>query len=59
MTPTSAQLLKCYIVCRELTWMYLAIQMVSIDEPTGDLFILAGEDLEVYIHPNGDSTFNE
>ena len=34
--------------------MYQPIFLVHIDERTGNLFILAGEDIEILIDPDGE-----
>jgi hypothetical protein len=34
--------------------MYLPIYLVRLDERTGDIFMLAGEDLQVLINSNGE-----
>jgi len=36
--------------------MYLPIYLVRLDERTGDIFILAGEELQVLINSNGEVT---
>ncbi|WP_445302355.1 MULTISPECIES: DUF6888 family protein [unclassified Microcoleus] len=51
--PTAAQLLKCFVVCYELTNMYQPIYIVRLDERTNYLYILAGETIEIEIYPNG------
>ncbi|WP_431191459.1 DUF6888 family protein [Funiculus sociatus] len=33
--------------------MYLPIYIIRIDEPTGGVFFLAGEETEIFIFPNG------
>ncbi len=51
--PTSAQLLECYLVCSEATKMYQSVNLVRLDERTGNLFILIGDDIEIVIGSNG------
>ncbi|WP_445223390.1 DUF6888 family protein [Coleofasciculus sp. FACHB-SPT9] len=53
MIPTSAQLLTCFILSSWATKMYLPIYIVRIDEPTGGVFFLAGEETEILIFRNG------
>ncbi|WP_422632159.1 DUF6888 family protein [Stenomitos frigidus] len=55
--PTAAQTLECFSVCYSLTKMYLPIYIVRIDERTGDIFILAGEETIVLINRDGKRTF--
>lgn len=54
MEPTPAQLRSLYAQSYALTnLMFLPIQIVRLDERTGNLFILAGQDLELEIAPDG------
>ncbi|MFE1743796.1 DUF6888 family protein [Coleofasciculus sp. H7-2] len=53
MIPTSAQLLTCFILSYWATKMYLPIYIVRIDEPTGGVFFLAGEETAILINRNG------
>jgi hypothetical protein len=52
--PTAAQLLKCFLICYELTRRYLPIYIVRVDERTRYIYILAGEQTEFLIEQNGD-----
>ncbi|WP_390435281.1 DUF6888 family protein [Coleofasciculus chthonoplastes] len=58
MFPTAAQASKCYLVCYALTKMYQPIFLVRIDERTGNLFILAGDDIEILIDPDGELIYD-
>ncbi|WP_398344927.1 MULTISPECIES: DUF6888 family protein [Nostocales] len=51
--PTAAQGLKCVYLCQFLTNTYKPIYMVRLDERTGKIFILAGEDIEILISRDG------
>lgn len=51
--PTAEQLLKCFIICSWATKMYVPINIVRLDERTGNVFILAGEDIEIEIERGG------
>ena len=51
--PTSAQLLALFQDSLFLTNAYVSIQLVRIDERSGNLIVLAGETIEVEIYPNG------
>ncbi len=55
-TPSLKQLQKLYIVCHTITNVMLQpIHIVRIDERTGNIFILAGEqeEIELEITPTG------
>lgn len=41
-------------MCQNLTSMYLPINLVTIDERTENLYILAGEELEILINLQGE-----
>ena len=51
--PTIEQCLSCVQVCRDLTSLYIPIYLVRLDERDRQLIILAGEELQVTITPNG------
>ncbi len=53
MHPTFEQLKELYRVSVELTSMYVSIHLVRLDERTSNVVVLAGEGIEVYIHPDG------
>lgn len=46
--------MELYKMCQNLTSMYLPINLVTIDERTSSLYILAGVELEVLINPKGE-----
>ena len=50
--PTAEQALKCVYLCQSLTTVYRPIYMVRLDERTGKIFILAGNDIEILISRN-------
>jgi len=54
--PTSAQTLERFRICQELTQMYLPIYLVRLDERTSYVAILAGEEIEITVNRNGEST---
>ncbi|MFB2970501.1 hypothetical protein ACE1CD_16145 [Aerosakkonema sp. BLCC-F183] len=56
---TAAQTLKSFLVCCDITRMYLPIFLVRLDERTGNVFILAGEEIEVVIDRNGEFVKND
>ncbi|WP_373872962.1 DUF6888 family protein [Microseira wollei] len=51
--PTAEQMLSCFILSYWATKMYLPIFIIRLDERTGDMFFLAGEETEIIIPPNG------
>uniref|UniRef100_UPI0035A1B006 DUF6888 family protein n=1 Tax=Hassallia byssoidea TaxID=482630 RepID=UPI0035A1B006 len=51
--PTSAQLLTCFILSYWATKMYLPVYIIRIDERTGEVFFLAGEETAILINRNG------
>jgi hypothetical protein len=54
MKPTVEQTMELYKMCQNLTSMYLPINLVTIDERTENLYILAGEELEILINLQGE-----
>jgi hypothetical protein len=50
---TSSQLLAPFQDSLFLTNLYISIHLVRIDERSGNLVILAGEEIEIEIEPNG------
>ncbi|MEH1859172.1 MAG: hypothetical protein V7L21_14495 [Nostoc sp.] len=59
MKPTSEQTQGLYRLCYRLTnviypgWLYTNIELVRVDERTGNLYVLAGENLDFEIKPTG------
>ncbi len=51
--PTSAQFIALFHDALFLTNAYVSIQLVRIDERSGNLIVLAGETIEIEIYPNG------
>jgi hypothetical protein len=51
--PTPKQESQCFILCQNLTSMYLPIYLIRLDERTGNIFILAGEETEIIITRDG------
>jgi hypothetical protein len=45
--------ITCIILCQSLTNTFTPIFIVRIDERTKNVFILAGEDIQIEIYPNG------
>jgi hypothetical protein len=51
--PTSAQEGAALQVAFDLTRMFLDINLVRLDDRTGEIYVLAGEAIEVLIPLNG------
>jgi hypothetical protein len=56
MNPTVEQAIELYKMCQNLTQMYSPINLVTIDTRTKNLYILAGEELEILINLYGEVT---
>jgi hypothetical protein len=50
---TTEQAIVGLRLCHNITGMYQSVQLVRIDERTKDLLILAGEEIEIIVTPNG------
>ncbi|WP_442944351.1 DUF6888 family protein [Nostoc sp.] len=55
--PTAEQTLQCFLVCRRLTMMYRPVYLVRLDERTGEIVIIAGEETEIAIQRDGKCPF--
>jgi hypothetical protein len=59
MEPTDKQAQGLYRLCYRLTnviypgWQYRSVEIVRIDERTGNLYVLAGDNLDFEIKPTG------
>ncbi len=51
--PSTAQALKCFRLCCDLTSKYCSIDLVTFDKRTGNVIILAKEEINIEIEPNG------
>ncbi|MBW4597600.1 MAG: hypothetical protein KME46_33050 [Brasilonema angustatum HA4187-MV1] len=51
--PTAEQNLTCFILCQNLTALLLPIFIVRLDERTGNIYILAGEETGIVITRDG------
>jgi hypothetical protein len=54
---TTAQALKCFQLCCDLTSKYCSIDLVTVDNRTGNAIILAKETINIEIEPNGEWRF--
>jgi hypothetical protein len=57
--PTSEQNLTCFILSQNLTTLLLAIFIVRLDERTGNIYILAGEETGIVITRDGKWRYDE
>jgi hypothetical protein len=58
-SPTVEQTTQMYRICSSLTQMYLPIYLIRVDERTGDLIILAGEETIAVIDKQGEVDYRE
>lgn len=54
---TTAQALKFFQLCYDLTSKYCSIDLVTLDKRTGNVIILAREEINIEIKPNGEWRF--
>jgi hypothetical protein len=57
-SSSSAQAETCLQLSQDLKRMYRPIYLVRFDRRTGDIFMLAGEGIEIAIKANGLWRFN-
>ena len=57
--PTSEQSLISFILSQNLTTFLLPIFIVRLDERTGNIYILAGEETGIVINRNGKWRYDE
>jgi hypothetical protein len=55
--PTTAQIWQTFVLCCWATKLYQAINLVRLDERTGNVYFLAGEEIEIEIKPKGEWIF--
>ncbi|MBM0741305.1 hypothetical protein JOY44_06675 [Phormidium sp. CLA17] len=53
----TAQALKCFQLCCDLTNKYCSIDPVTLDKRTGQVVILSKEEINIEIDPDGDWRF--
>ncbi|WP_422394173.1 DUF6888 family protein [Nostoc flagelliforme] len=51
--PTAEQGIRCVILCQSLTNTFIPIYIFRLDEQTGNVLILAGDNIEIEIYRNG------
>jgi hypothetical protein len=54
---TTAQALKCFQLCCDLTSKYCSINLVTLDKRTGHVIISSKEEINIEIYPNGNWSF--
>lgn len=57
--PTPEQLKTCFILSASVTNLYKTISLIRVDERTGRIYFLAGEEIELLILQNGEWRFVE
>ncbi len=55
--PTTAQVLKCFQLCCDLTSKYCSIDLVTLDKRTRNVIILVKEEINIEIEPTGECRF--
>jgi hypothetical protein len=55
--PTDKQAQACLRVCQMLSNYYQSIDLFRFDAQNGNVFILAGENIQVLVPPSGDWVF--
>jgi hypothetical protein len=55
--PTTEQAIKCLILCQMLSNCYQDIHLFRFDEPTAEVYILAGNNLQIIVPPSGNWRF--
>ncbi|WP_442940725.1 DUF6888 family protein [Nostoc sp.] len=53
MLPTTEQALACVSVCQMLSNLYKDIRLFRFDDQTGQVYILAGDEVQIIILSNG------
>ena len=51
--PTREQLKVYFDLTADLTKMYVSVNLATLDRRTGNVVILAGQEIEIVIYPNG------
>ncbi|WP_414690186.1 DUF6888 family protein [Nostoc sp.] len=51
--PTTEQALACVRVCQMLSNLYKDIRLFRFDDKTGQVYMLAGDELQVIVLSNG------
>jgi hypothetical protein len=57
--PTEDQAQACLRVCQMLSNYYKDIKLFRFDAQIGDVYILAGDEMQIIVPPNGDWRFIE
>ena len=55
--PTREQLETYFVLTARLTKMYVSVNLGTVDERTQNLYVLAGEEIEIVIYPDGEWIF--
>ncbi|WP_412973439.1 DUF6888 family protein [Pseudanabaena sp. PCC 6802] len=57
MIHTTAQAIKCFQLCCNLTSKYCSVDLVTVDGRTGNVVILAGKAINIEIEASGEWRF--
>jgi hypothetical protein len=55
--PTSEQLETYFVLTARLTKMYVSVNLGTLDKRTQNVYVLAGEEIEIVIYPDGEWIF--
>ncbi len=55
--PTLEQLETYFVLTTRLTKMYVSVNLGTLDRRTDNVYVLAGEEMEIVIYPNGNWIF--
>ncbi|MEH1907604.1 DUF6888 family protein [Nostoc sp.] len=55
--PTREQLRTYFILTSRLTKMFISVNLGTVDERTKEVYVLAGDEIEILIFPNGNWIF--
>ncbi len=55
--PTSEQLETYFVLTARLTKMYTSVNLGTLDKRTNNVYVLADEEIEIVIYPNGNWIF--
>ncbi|BAZ14701.1 hypothetical protein NIES4071_65450 [Calothrix sp. NIES-4071] len=55
--PTREQLDTYFILTARLTKMYVPLNLGTLDRRTDDVYVLAGQEIEIIIYPDGNWIF--
>ncbi|MDF5732638.1 MAG: hypothetical protein PUP92_32755 [Rhizonema sp. PD38] len=57
--PTVEQMTEMFRICTSLTNMFISIHLIRVDERSGDLIIVAGEEIQAAINKQGEVDYSD